>query len=176
MIITVLITRSLFCSYRGVARLLNSWRNHLQTGLGAEVAGCGATMPPPPSLPRGGDSLRIPLGCQRSRGAPCPQWRSEPSAGHHGGPSPLKPHTPILPPSDWPMQNKTLPSHQFCCLGNSQVLHIPQASSSQKPFHISLPNWHPPNSTLPPETPPLGPHHFGGREEPFQKMFRCSPF
>lgn len=27
-------------------------------------------------------------GCQRSRGAPCPQGRSEPSARHHGGPKP----------------------------------------------------------------------------------------
>lgn len=27
-------------------------------------------------------------GCQRSRGAPCPQGRSEPSARHHGGPEP----------------------------------------------------------------------------------------
>lgn len=85
--------------------------------------------------PQRWDPPQIP-GCQRSRGAPCPQWRSEPSAGHHGGPSPLKPHTPILPPSDWPMQNKTLPSHQFCCLGNLQVLHIPQGFLFSALSHI----------------------------------------
>lgn len=130
------------------------------------MVGCGATMPPPPSLPRGGTLLRSP-------GVKGPRV-------HHvlsGDQSPVLDIMGVPVPSN--------PTPQSCCpqTGRCRIKHFHLTSSaaseiyrcytslrasSSQPFPISLPNWHPPNSTLPQKFP-LGPHHFGGREEPFQK-------
>lgn len=165
---------SLFCSYSRVARLLNSWRNHLQTVRGRERSRGGATMPPPPSLPQRWDLPQIPR-VSKVPGAPCPQWRSEPSVDITGSQS-LKPHTPILPPSDWPMQRiKTSISPVLLPRKSTGVTH-PQGFLSSRPFHISRPTGILPQLHTSPETPSRPTSLWEEEKSSFQKMFRCSPF
>lgn len=83
-------------SLHTATQAVSTRKNHLQTGRSGEGEGQWVQsnhVHPHLLLPR----ARAPQTprCQRSWGARCPQRRSEPSAGHHGGPGGL------IPPRLW---------------------------------------------------------------------------
>lgn len=98
----------------------------------------------------------------------------QPSAGHHGGPSPPNP----TPQSCRPQTGRCRIKHFH--LTSSAASEIYRCYTSLGfpllgPFTYPAQLASPPNSTLPQKLP-SGPYHFGGREEPFQRCSNAPPF